>query len=223
MTTPDLLGAILRFLLIVPAIILHEISHGWVALLLGDPTAKNRGRLTLNPIPHIDPWGTVVLPGAMLIASTLLGGAPIAFGYAKPVPVNPYLMHKTDPRTGMLLTGLAGPACNILIAVLTAGVVHLIPVSGLAANLLPNQIAQVLVFFAFINLVLAFFNLIPVPPLDGSRVVQWLLRGEALQFYDSLERYGFIVVIAIVFIFPGVIDAYFGVTVYPILHLLGIG
>ena len=223
MGNTDLLTGILRFLLIVPAIILHEVSHGWVALLLGDPTAKNRGRLTLNPIPHIDPWGTVVLPGVMLILSTLAGGTPIAFGYAKPVPVNPYLMSKTDPRTGMLLTGLAGPVCNILIAIVTAGVIHLIPVSGVATSPFPNVIVQTLVFFAFINLVLAFFNLIPVPPLDGSRVVQWLLRGRALEFYDSLERYGFIVVIAIVFIFPGVISAYFDVTVYPILHLLGLG
>lgn len=230
MSTMDPLTlGLFRFLLIIPAIILHEISHGWVALLLGDPTAKNQGRLTLNPIPHIDPVGTVVLPGIMLIGSALVHATPFAFGYAKPVPVNPYLMHKTDPRTGMLLTALAGPGCNIVIAIVTAGLVHLIPVSGLAVNPLPNEIAQVLVFFAFINLVLAFFNLIPVPPFDGSRIVQWALRGRALEVYNSIERYGFYIVFGLLFLpfilpgFPDLLGGYINATVYPILHLLGIG
>jgi Zn-dependent protease len=203
----------LRFVLLFPAIILHEVSHGYVAYLLGDPTAKRAGRLTLNPIKHIDPIGTVVLPLVLLVMS---GGA-FFFGWAKPVPFNP--RNFKDERTGMLLTGIAGPVTNIVLAI----------VFGLLARpllpTLPNGIwdpsnfsspASVMLFFCYANLVLAFFNLVPVPPLDGSRVLQWILPDALRNAYHSLERYGFIVLIGLTWVFPGLFSAYLALTVWPI-------
>ena len=211
------LYVVLEILLFVPAIILHEVSHGYVAYLLGDPTAHDRGRLTLNPIAHVDLWGTILMPALML----LLSGGTFAFGYAKPVPIDPRRMTRTTYQMGMLLTGAAGPVTNILLAI----------VSGIAFRLgllfhAPDVVLFIFEFFALINLVLAMFNLIPIPPLDGSRVVQYFLKGEALRAYSQLERYGFVIVLALVFILPQLIPSfnpigwYFNYTVYPILHVL---
>ncbi len=211
------LAVVLEILLFIPAIILHEVSHGYVAYLLGDPTAHDRGRLTLNPIAHVDLWGTILMPAVML----LLSGGRFAFGYAKPVPIDPRRMTRTTYQTGMLLTGAAGPVTNILLAI----------VSGIAFRLsmlfqAPDVVLFIFYFFALINLVLALFNLIPIPPLDGSRVVQYFLKGNALRAYSQLERYGFVIVLALVFILPQLVPGmnpigwYFDHTVYPILHLL---
>jgi Zn-dependent protease len=212
----NILYVVLRVLLIIPAIIVHEVSHGYVAYLLGDPTAKRAGRLTLNPLAHVDPWGTILLPGIMLLAS----GGQMALGYAKPVPINPHLMSKTSYQTGMLLTGAAGPAVNIAMAI----------VSGLSFRLLsaigaPAVVLFIIYFFTMINLVLAFFNLIPIPPLDGSRVVQRFLSGSALRAYDSIEPYGFMIVLVVAFVLPSIsginiLGTYLSWTVYPIMGLL---
>jgi Zn-dependent protease len=219
----DALYVALRVLLIIPAIIVHEVSHGYVAYLLGDPTAKRAGRLTLNPIAHVDLWGTILMPGIMLLAS----GGTMALGYAKPVPINPNLMSKTSFQTGMLLTGAAGPAVNILMAVVSGLLFRLISVLPV-----PEVVLYIVYFFTLINLVLAFFNLvlavlnmIPIPPLDGSRVVQRFLKGEALRAYHSLEPYGFFIVLAVAFILPqftgiNILGTYLRWTVYPILGLL---
>jgi Zn-dependent protease len=204
----------LTFLLFLPAIILHEVSHGYVAYMLGDPTAKMRGRLTLNPISHIDPFGTLLLPVLML----LLSGGTTAFGYAKPVPINPYNF-RGDKRWGMLLTGAAGPAMNLAIAT----------VFGLALRvalpLLPNtNVGQVVVqmwaTFVFLNLMLMSFNLIPLPPLDGSRVVQYFLPDGALRVYEQIERYGFLVILAVLFLIPGALTGYLNVTAIPLMKLI---
>ena len=211
------LAVVLEILLFIPAIILHEVSHGYVAYLLGDPTAHDRGRLTLNPIAHVDLWGTILMPAVML----LLSGGRFAFGYAKPVPIDPRRMTRTTYQMGMLLTGAAGPVTNILLAT----------VSGIAFRLstlfqAPDVVLFIFYFFALINLVLAMFNLIPIPPLDGSRVVQYFLKGNALRAYSQLERYGFVIVLALVFILPQLLPSfnpigwYFDHTVYPILHVL---
>jgi len=184
------LAVVLEILLFIPAVILHEVSHGYVAYLLGDPTAHDRGRLTLNPIAHVDLWGTILMPAVML----LLSGGRFAFGYAKPVPIDPRRMTRTTYQMGMLLTGAAGPVTNILLAT----------VSGIAFRLstlfqAPDVVLFIFYFFALINLVLAMFNLIPIPPLDGSRVVQYFLKGNALRAYSQLERYGFVIVLALAF------------------------
>jgi Zn-dependent protease len=215
--TPDILTWVLRFALLLPAIILHEVAHGYVAYLLGDPTAKDRGRLTLNPIAHIDLWGTVLMPALLLFFS---GGA-FAFGYAKPVPINPYLMRKVSLRNGLLLTGIAGPLANIALAIVSAVLYRVLRfVPGL-----PDVMLMLPYTFAYLNLVLAFFNLIPIPPMDGSRVVQRFLSGAALRFYSSLEQYGFMIILAVLWILPrftgvDVIGLWLDYTTVPVARLL---
>jgi len=213
----------------IPAIVLHEVSHGYVSYRLGDPTAKMKGRLNLNPITHVDPFGTVLLPLLLW-----LSGAPI-FGYAKPVPINPN--YYKDYRKGMLLTGLAGPTTNLTLAVVAGLLVRmLIPLGDLATGsqvdasfTMLGWVVYALYFFAQINLVLMFFNLIPIPPLDGSRVLPIFLSDKALMKYHQVEQYGILIFFGLLLLLPRIlgfspISAYFDVTVYPILSLLtGIG
>jgi Zn-dependent protease len=197
------------FLLILPAIVLHEASHGYVAYLLGDPTAKRAGRLTLNPLKHIDPVGTLLLPAVLI----LLAGT--AFGYAKPVPVNP--RYFKNYRVGFFLSSIAGPVTNLLLAT----------VSGLGVRLLGGSgfFSELLTIFASVNLVLMFFNLIPLPPLDGSRVIPLFLSDAGMRTYAQAERYGFGILMLILWGFPYLLHVdplgwYLGVTVDPLLRLL---
>lgn len=177
---------LLIIIILVYSIILHEISHGYVAYRLGDPTAKYGGRLTLNPIAHIDPVGTLIIP----LISFMMGG--VLFGWAKPVPYNPYNLK--NPRTGSVFIALAGPATNILLALIFALLYHLF--SPLTIEIL----AAVLTYGIQINLVLAVFNLLPFPPLDGSKL---LLLKMPLEVYQALEFYGlFLVLIFIWFFLP---------------------
>jgi len=211
----SLLSYAIRFALIFPAIILHEIAHGYVAYLLGDETAKRAGRLSLNPVKHIDPVGTVILPAVMLIIS----GGTYFFGWAKPVPINPWAFK--DQREGMLLTGIAGPVTNIVLAAIS-GVMGsaLSGGSGFSASATGGTIAYLLLYFSYSNLVLAFFNLVPIPPLDGSRVVQYFLPDRLRDAYHSVEQYGFILLIAITWFVPGAFNWYLSATVEPIFRLL---
>jgi Zn-dependent protease len=204
---------LIEFAIIFPAIVLHEIAHGYVAYRLGDQTAKRAGRLTLNPLVHIDPIGTVVLPIMMLVMS----GGSYFFGWAKPVPIDP--RNFQDERTGMLLSGIAGPAMNIVLALVTGLASRAFPVVALAPGQF-TSIAALLVFFCYGNLILAFFNLIPIPPLDGSRVVQWFLPDAARNAYRSIARYGFVILIGATWMLPGLFSAYLAVTVGPIFALL---
>ena len=204
----DPIAIALRFGMLLPAIIIHEISHGWVAYLLGDSTAKDKGRLSLNPVRHIDLWGTILLP---LLLVAVFG---VGFGYAKPVPINPYRFQ--DYRKGMFLTGIAGPASNLVLAA----------VSGLMFRIAGQGIvAELLFLFAFMNLALMFFNLIPLPPLDGSRVLPLFLSDRAMDAYDRLEQYGFIILFAVLWLVPQLtggfspISWYISNTVYPLLRL----
>lgn len=170
---------LLGVVILIMSAILHEIMHGWVANKLGDPTARLLGRLTLNPIPHIDPIMSVLVPFLLVIS-----GSPIIFGAAKPVPVNP--MNLRDGRKDMALVALAGPATNLVIALIAAGLAHLF-----------FQIEILYLLFAMItlyNLMLGFINLIPIPPLDGSKVFSILLPDELARTYMSIERFGFIIV-----------------------------
>jgi len=213
----DFVQGVITFAVFIPCIVLHEVSHGYVAYLLGDPTAKSRGRLSLNPLKHVDPFGTVLLP--LLLTAT---GMP-AFGYAKPVPINPHYFR--DYRKGMLLTGLAGPATNLSLAILSGVVVRVMFATGLESTLAGYWVTTVFYLFAYINLVLMFFNLIPIPPLDGSRVLPVFLSDNALRKYHEFERYGVMIVFGALIILPRVFNidilgGYLGVTVIPILRFL---
>ena len=186
LTGNRILDPVIFIVLLIVSVILHEVSHGLVARRLGDRTAETAGRLTLNPIPHIDPFGSVLLP-AMLA----LSGAPV-FGWARPVPVNPRSFSR--PTEGMALTALAGPVSNLALA-LVAGRVLLPATSGLGADLVWA--------FGVINVVLAVFNLLPIPPLDGSRMLPLFLGDRGRAAYARVEPYGFLILIALLFIIPG--------------------
>lgn len=167
-----------------PSVILHEVSHGWVANYFGDPTAKDNGRLTLNPLAHIDPFGTVLLPLMMVLA-----GLP-AFGYAKPVPVN--VSRLRNPRTQSLYVSLAGPLVNIVLS----GI-------GLALCVATNSnlnsvLFNVGLFMGVANLVLAAFNLIPIPPLDGSAIIERFVPRKHLPRYYQMRARALPVVMVLV-------------------------
>lgn len=199
----------LALALIFPAIILHEVAHGYVAYLLGDPTAKRAGRLTLNPIPHVDLWGTILMPTLLLI----LSGGRFAIGYAKPVPINTHYFK--NERLGMLLTGIAGPVTNIILGLVVGfGVRIAIPIAPPSAEWLVVN----LVLFCQLDLMLAFFNLIPIPPLDGSRVLQMFLPDGLRDAYHRFERYGFLVVFGLLYFAPGILSTYLSYTSEPLLR-----
>ena len=182
------------------AIIIHEIAHGWVAYKLGDPTAKYAGRLTLNPMAHIDPFGMILLP---LILTMM--GSPVIFGWAKPVPVN--FWNLKNPRRDMIWVGLAGPLANIIFAFALS--------LFLKINInLPALIFSILIAGIYVNLVLAVFNLIPIPPLDGSRVVVGLLPRELAVRYIRLERFGIPLIFLLMFM------GLFNYLIRPIVQIL---
>jgi len=171
------------------SVILHEVAHGKAAEWCGDGTARERGRLTFNPVPHIDPMGTVVLP--LLLAVTR---SPLMFGWAKPVPINP--MRFRNPKRDIAVVGLAGPLSNLALAALSASVLKLlVPSLGVA-----HPVVQFLLYAAAINVVLLVFNLIPLPPLDGSRIVMGLLPRHLAVRYAQLERYGFVMIFLLLFL-----------------------
>ncbi len=177
------------------AITFHEVAHGFVANRLGDPTAKMLGRLTLNPIAHIDIIGTILLPALLLISTN----GQFVFGYAKPVPINP--MNFSNPRRDMALSAAAGPVTNILLALVSVIILRLIlaPLGSLAPEFLSKTFFEPLktIFFlsALYNIVLAVFNMIPVPPLDGGRVLTGLLPTKHAISFEKIEQYGFLIVI----------------------------
>ncbi len=179
--------------LVVLAITTHEACHGFVANRLGDPTAREQGRLTLNPLPHIDLFFTILLPLFLI-----LSGTGIILGGAKPVPVN--VSRLRNPRRDWALVGAAGPLSNLAMAIGLALLLAILSGIGLAAPGAP--LAEVLAVGIFVNVLLAVFNLIPIPPLDGSRVVQYFLSAGALDAYRRLERFGLLIIVALVFFFP---------------------
>ncbi|MBV9883486.1 MAG: site-2 protease family protein [Sphingomonadaceae bacterium] len=200
---------------LVIAIVLHEIAHGWVALAFGDPTAKRKRRLSLNPLRHVDPFGTVVLPLALAVA-----GAPV-FGWAKPVPV--VARRLRNPRVHMMLVSLAGPGMNLLLAILGAfawaGLRWLQPPEGLGWDFLILNVLH----FVLINVSLAIFNLLPIPPFDGGHVVEGLLPRPLAQRYARLGRYGFPILVLLLVVLPMAhIDLVGGIIEPPIRLLLGL-
>lgn len=179
------------------AVTLHEAAHGWVASKLGDNTAKLMGRVTFNPLKHIDPIGTILLPAALLIMS----GGKYMFGFAKPVPVNFHNLR--HPRRDMILVAAAGPGANILIAIAAALLLH---VGAFAPREYQGWISANLVNALWINVVFAVFNLMPLPPLDGGRIAVGLLPRPFSDWLAGVERFGFLVLIFILFILPWIGD-----------------
>jgi Zn-dependent protease len=165
------------------AIMIHEVAHGLVALWCGDPTARDAGRLSLNPIRHVDPVGTIILPGLLF-----LSGSGVMFGWAKPVPIA--LWRTRNPRQALWLTAIAGPASNFLQIALASGALYLLMWLDIAAA----PLYQFLMMACIINAMLIVFNLLPVPPLDGSRVVAAMLPRDIAAGYLSIERFGFVII-----------------------------
>jgi Zn-dependent protease len=174
------------------AITLHEAAHAFVASKRGDPTAERLGRVTFNPLKHVDPFGTVLLPGMLLLMH-----APFLFGYAKPVPVN-FRMLK-NPRQDMVLVAAAGPGINILLALAAGLLAHLLPLLPLEAA---TWVAANLKNTILLNVILAVFNMLPLPPLDGGRVAVGLLPDFLAVPLARLERYGMVIIIGLLFILP---------------------
>jgi len=216
MSIDSILNIALSLIAIFTAIVLHEVAHGYMALRLGDPTARDLGRLTLNPLAHIDPIGTILVPLTLAVLNALgILNAPL-FGWAKPVPINP--RNFRNPFRGMLFVALAGPGTNIVLALGTALIGRLLllmvpqSLSTASASFGMNLLISLftlLGYFVIYNLFLAGLNLIPIPPLDGSRVLTYFLPTEGRRIMFSLERYGFFIFAALLYlgVFNGVFRA----------------
>ena len=171
------------------SIVIHEFSHGWMANYLGDPTAKHLGRLTLNPLPHIDMMGSVIVPLLLLVS-----GTGFILGWAKPVPYNPYNLR--DQKNGEMLVALAGPASNLLLALIFGTIIKILLMQGTAVN------SSILVFFGivvFYNILLAIFNLVPIPPLDGSKILFHFLPYSARGIKETMEKNGILFLLLFIF------------------------
>lgn len=193
--------------ILLPSVIFHEVAHGWLAERFGDPTARNAGRITLNPIPHIDPVGSLLLP-------TLLAAAgQNVFGWAKPVPVNPRYFRK--PTEQMALVALAGPFTNLGLALVAARLGPLVDgpagavlySTGLGIGITTDALWGRLVYgFALVNATLAVFNFLPIPPLDGSKLVPLFLPEQGRIAFARFSQYGFLILFALIFVFPGALS-----------------
>lgn len=195
------LEIVIRIFVLVFAIIIHEVAHGWVAEKRGDPTARRLGRITLNPLPHIDLFGSIIIPGFMILASRLTG-SPFIIGWAKPVPID--IRRFRDPLKDFAITALAGPVANLLQVV-----VYVVIYKLAVAQSWPLWVGYLGFTGAGINFFLALFNLIPIPPLDGSRLVAASLPTRMAVAYLSIERFGFIIIFALLYL--GLLDPVFNV------------
>lgn len=200
-STDRLISIVLTVALVMVSAIIHEVAHGWVALRCGDTTARDAGRLTLDPRAHLDGFGSVALPLIMAIV-----GGPV-FAFAKPVPYNPNRL--AHPRRDELLVALAGPASNLLQALAGTALVALawdwgVPAvsSGAMAPVALSWVLRILTTYVSVNLVLCFFNLIPLPPLDGSKAVLFFLMGEARRKYYELQQYAMVLLIVALYALP---------------------
>jgi Zn-dependent protease len=196
-----LLNLALAVIPVVLAITLHEAAHGYAALALGDTTARDAGRLSLNPLKHIDRVGTIIIPGFLLISQLLLPPHKIffMFGWAKPVPVGAWKFR--DPRRGMAIVAIAGPLMNFFLAWLAALVIPMADDPSATQAI----VQQFLIYFMLSNIVLGLFNLLPIPPLDGGRIAVGVLPLQLARVWARLERAGIVLVLLVVFILPRLI------------------
>jgi len=203
---------------IIFAIVLHEVAHGWVANRLGDHTARDMGRLTLNPLSHIDLFGTILMPLLLFWATD----GRMVFGYAKPVPINPYNFQ--NPKKGMALSSLAGPGINLVMAISFAVILRLVlpAIAQISPRDAWDWFGPPLVLMCqsgvIINVVLGVLNMIPIPPLDGSRVVYWLLPDKQAALYYQLERYGFVILMLLLAF--NILGKIIGPLIDPLLSIL---
>jgi Zn-dependent protease len=187
-------------------VVFHEYMHARVADWRGDHTARNAGRLTLNPIPHIDPFGTVLLPLGLAILGR---GTVPAFGYAKPVPVNPFFLRR---KRDMMLVAIAGPLTNFTLALAVAVIGRLLNVIGIKSN----EIYLLILYIAWANLWLGVFNFIPIPPLDGSHILEYYLPASAREGYERISQFGFV----LVFLVLWAVGPFLSDVLHPVLVLL---
>ena len=204
---------VLSLLAAIAAIVLHEVAHGYAALALGDDTAKRLGRLTLNPIAHVDRVGTLLIPGLLLIFQSIFGGQ-FMFGWAKPVPVD--AMRFRDPRRGMMIVAAAGPAMNFALAWLSALALNAAPDPE---TTLGGLITDFTFPFILFNLLLGLFNLLPIPPLDGGRIIVGLLPEALAVQWAKLERAGIFIVLGLLVLLPMLLRD-FGIAFDPVRGLL---
>ncbi len=193
----DFLSLIFYFVIIIPSSIIHEYAHGWMADLLGDPTARYAGRLTIDPRPHIDLWGTILMPLLLFIGTR----GQFLFAYAKPVPYNPYNLQ--NQKWCPALVGLAGPMANLLLAAVFAVIVRFFPAT---------IFTQFFYIIVYANVLLMVFNLVPIPPLDGSKILYALLPYRFNHVKVFLERYGFMILLFFIFFLFELI--------YPVINLV---
>ena len=189
----NLASIALYLIIVIIALTVHEFSHAWAGHMLGDVTAKQHGRLTLNPVAHIDPYSTLLLPVALILL-----GSPVVFGAAKPVPFNPYAVRYG--KWGAALVAVAGPASNLLMAIFVGLYLRFVPLSGVTGRFLLQ--------FVFVNLAFFVFNMIPIPPLDGSRVLYAAAPSGMRDVMDLMVNYGLCVIFAVLFICYGFLSPF---------------
>lgn len=208
------MDALLLIVVLIASVVVHEVAHAWQARREGDDTAEKLGRITLNPVPHLDLVGSFLVPAILYATSS-----GFLFGWAKPVPVDPRKYR--DPVAGDIRVSLAGIVSNLILAVLAtamAAVVFRFGGTGAEQGAVASALSQMAMYGILINLILAFFNLIPIPPLDGSHVLFHMLPRKLALRYREAGRYGILVVMALLFLFPGA----FRVLMYPVTLLMGV-
>ncbi len=211
MTAASILTFVLAVIPVIIAITLHEAAHGYAARALGDHTAERLGRLSLNPLVHVDRVGTILLPGFLLISQLLtIGRVEFMFGWAKPVPVDPSVFR--SPRRGMALVAAAGPAMNFFLAWLAALCLHGLPYLPNAADQMATQFISL---FILSNLVLGLFNLLPIPPLDGGRIMVGILPLPLARVWARLERAGIVIIMLGLFLLPSLLSDVFHIHFDP--------
>ena len=180
---------ILNFTIIFFSLVLHEVSHGQAAKMLGDNTAEQYGRLSLNPFKHIDLVGTILVPFAMIMLAKVTGGRPIVFGWAKPVPVNPYNLK--NPKRDMAIVAMFGPLANLLLASIVAILIRMNGVFGFSSGVL-----NIFITIVYLNVLWMVFNLVPIPPLDGSKILFYFVKNQ--NFERVMNQFGFMFLILII-------------------------